>query len=528
MSMQILSKGFCLPRGICVLILFLQIVVAHAETGPVVTTNYGQVRGITENNLFIFKGIPYAQPPVGDLRWQPPQTFEPWQGILPTNAFNNDCMQLEPAYDPLRSRQTKSEDCLYLNIWSADLTATNKAPVMVWIHGGGFVQGSAAELRLDGANLAKRGVVVVTFNYRLGRFGFFAHPALTEEARQHNQAFANYGLLDQIAALRWVKNNIAAFGGDPNNITVFGESAGGAAVNLLMVNDDAQQLMDKAIVQSGGGRDIFAYLDRDRPLKKSAHAAGLAMATRASLSHDATVAELRAIPATTLVGNLGLINMEAETFSGTIIDGTIVRGEAHLEFAANRQDKIPYLIGSNSGELSALPVLGFMQTELLKQYGDAAESVIKIYGSEVEENNRSARLINEAYFNEPARRFARSMAAMGAPTYLYRFSYVAESERETYPDGAAHASEITYVFNTVDATIPAVTEKDSAMAALMSDYWVAFAKTGDPNGQGRAKWPRYNVTADPLLDFTHNGPLVREHLDEQRLDTIAELYPNAN
>lgn len=467
------------------------------------TVDTGALRGRVAGGIETFKGIPYAAPPVGDLRWRAPRAAAAWAGVREADRFGTDCIQNKPGWDATQSKEPTSEDCLTLNVWAPADAA--KAPVMVWIHGGGYVMGSGSQPIFDGAKLAARGVVVVTFNYRLGRFGFFAHPALTREAA--GAATGNFGYMDQVAALQWVKRNIAAFGGDPANVTIFGESAGGGSVNQLMLVEPARGLFHKAIVQSGGGRDVLPLLNADKPTKKSAESVGLAFAAKAGVSGE-DLAALRAIPAAKVLGGLDLLNQEEATYSGPLIDGVLVTGNASEGFRAGRQARIPYLVGANSDELGMIPALfrGGMASKALKELGDAAPSVEAAYGSKSAMNDR---LLSDITFVEPARHLAAVQAAATAPTWLYSFGYVPEAKRKSQK-GAGHATELAFVFGNLSGLDVAATPADAATATLVGDYWAAFAKTGNPNGASRPAWPAYDKAADTLLSFTNDGAVAAQ------------------
>ena len=454
----------------------------------IVETEAGRIRGEHSDGMFVFRGVPYAAPPEGALRWRAPDPVKPWQGERDATQFSADCMQNRMSGDLGVSAQAVSEDCLYLNVWSARPSSEALMPVMVWIHGGGFVGGSGAAKIMDGAALARRGVVLVTFNYRLGRFGFFAHPALTAEAG--DGATANWGLLDQIAALQWVKHNIAAFGGDPGNVTIFGESAGGESVNRLMSSPKAAGLFHKAIAASGGGRDAW-------PTLAVAEAKGEAFAAKAGALSDA--ASLRAIPASEVMGGITLMAKDDARYSGPVTDGKLVTDRADTLFKQGRAAAVPYIVGANSDELAMIPagmrkMANGMMTAPIKPHIDA---VLAAYGApEVMER----RVAGDVTFVEPARAMAVRHAAAGARTFLYSFGYVAESARS--PDaGAGHATDVPYQFDTLAAAISLPTAQDEAAADLVASYWTNFAKTGDPNGPGLPHWPAVNLSAPMMLSI---------------------------
>ncbi|WP_293401686.1 carboxylesterase family protein [Phenylobacterium sp.] len=458
----------------------------------------GALRGREAGGIKSFKGIPYAAPPVGELRWRAPAAPAAWSGVREADQYGSDCIQNRVSWDKTQSAQPTSEDCLTLNVWAP--AAAKKAPVMVWIHGGGFVMGSGSQPIFDGAKLAARDVVVVTFNYRLGRFGFFAHPALTRETA--GSATGNFAFMDQVAALEWVKRNIAAFGGDPGNVTIFGESAGGGSVNQLMLAQPARGLFHKAIAQSGGGRDVLPLLSTERAGKPAAEAVGAAFATKAGVKGE-DLSALRALSADKLRGKLDLLNQEADTYSGPMIDGVLVASDVAAGFAAGRQAKVPYLVGANSDELGFLPgfLRGPMAAKTLKEIG-AGDEIQAAYGSK---SALDAQLTSDVTFVEPARHLAAVQAASGAPTWLYSFGYVPEAKRKSQK-GAGHATELAFVFGDLAAAGDIdETPADGAAARLVGDYWTAFARTGDPNGGGRPAWPAYARASDQRLAIGNDG-----------------------
>jgi para-nitrobenzyl esterase len=392
---------------------------------------------------------------------------------------------------------------------------------MVWIHGGGFVNGGASPAVYDGSHFAKRGVVFVSFNHRLGRFGFFAHPALTQENPQG--PLGNYGYLDQIAALSWVQENAAAFGGDPGNVTVFGESAGGGSVNTLMVSPLAKGLFQKAIVESGGGR--AGGIMTPRTLKEG-EAVGLAFGKLVGVPGEdgAALAALRKLPAADLVRGLNMMTMgpQRDTYPGPMIDGKIVIEEPETAFRAGRQARIPYLVGANNREFGFMPLPPQAVEGMLARFGPAKDAVLLAYDPEKTGNMGEVGIgvMSDGAMVEPARLMARLASAAGQPTYVYRFSYVASSIRKD-TKGALHATEIPFVFETVRAKYgDATTPEDETIAAAANAYWVAFARTGDPNGVGRPKWPAYSEKDDTILEFATTGPAAKPDPWRARLDLI--------
>ena len=496
------------------------ILAATLDAAPV-RVEGGLVSGVVADGVVAYKGIPYAAPPVGDLRWRAPQPVVPWKGVRTADAYGHDCMQLPFPSDAAPLGTPPAEDCLYVNVWAPEKPASSKLPVMVWIHGGGFVNGGASPAVYDGRHFAKRGVVFVSLNHRLGRFGFFAHPALSKESPKG--PLGNYGYLDQIAALNWVQKNVAAFGGDPGNVTVFGESAGGGSVHTLMVSPLAKGLFHKAIVESGGGR--AGGIMTPRTLKE-AEAVGVAFGKLVGVTGEDTdaLAALRKLPASDLVRGLNLMSMgqQRDTYAGPMIDGRIVVEEPETAFRSGRQARVPYMIGANNREFGFMPLPPQAVEGMLARFGADRDAVLVAYDPDKTGNlgEVGVGLASDGAMVEPARLLARLASAAGQTTYLYRFSYVASSIRQS-TKGALHATEIPFVFGTVRAKYgDATTAEDEALAAIANAYWVAFARTGDPNGDGRPKWPAYSAKDDVLMDFAVGGPIAKPDPWKARLDLL--------
>lgn len=484
----------------------------------------GALKGALDGDVAGFKGIPYAAPPVGPLRWRAPQAPAAWSGVRDADKYGAICTQKFDGKDNGVGALPMSEDCLTLNVWSPVSGPSKNLPVMVWIHGGGFVNGSGTAALYDGSNLARQGVVVVTINYRLGRFGFFAHPALTRE--NPDGPLVNFGIMDQIAALKWVKANIAAFGGDPADVTIFGESAGGIAINNLMVSPAAQGLFVRAIVESGAGRNESLRMREPNAVgSESAEAQGVAFAKALGVTSDDPAA-LRALTAEQIVAQ-----PDFSPFNGGVtIDGKIVTMDVDEGFTRGAEAKVPYIIGSNGLEFP-IPAkqLDASLTAMLRVSPERRAKLEAAYGDKTafEQN-----IVSDIIFTEPARHLAALHAKNGQPTWLYRFTAMSPAIRGVL-HGAPHASERQYVFKTLKTSPWPTGGNDQAVADVMSAYWVSFARTGNPNGDwvpptkgfDRPNWPTYGNAPEHLLDFTNDGPAVTPIPHGDRLDAIAADYP---
>ena len=441
---------------------------ALAQPSERVHIDTGIVEGSTDGSVVSWKGIPFAAPPVGPLRWRAPQPARSWTGVRPARVYANDCMQVPFPSDAAPLGTPPAEDCLYANVWRP-AAAKGRLPVIFWIYGGGFVNGGSSPPTYSGANLAKQGVLFVSANYRVGRFGTFAHPQLTAANLDHG-LFGNYGILDQIAALKWVKRNIAAFGGNPDNITIIGESAGGMSVHSLVTSPLARGLFSKAVVMSGGA----AESDPDGPSLANVEKTYVDFAASKGIAADDPKAldKLRALSAEEITDGLSMIALfqpkpGPRTFAGPFVDGKIIVDQAKA-YSSGNFAHVPILIGATSADAGGK--FGFM-----------------IAG---------------------ARRAAARIAAQKNPVWEYRFSYVAESVGKP---GAQHATDIPFFFDTQaikygDKTTP----RDNQVGKLISAYLVNFARTGDPNGPGLARWSRYSAAEDALLDFTDSGTAVAQ------------------
>jgi para-nitrobenzyl esterase len=490
-----------------------------------VKTESGLLKGAVKGNVVSCKGIPFAAPPVGVNRWRPPQPVTPWKEVRAATEFGADCMQKPFPGDAAPLGVTPKEDCLYVNVWSP-ANRSAQLPVMVWIYGGGFVNGGSSPAVYDGSQFAENGVVLVSFNYRLGRFGFFAHPALTEA--EGSGPLGNYAFMDQIAVLRWVQKNITSFGGDPGNVTIFGESAGGHSVLTLMTSPAVKGLFNKAIVESGGGRSSLIparRLHESRPGAPSAEEVGVAFAEKAGIKgmDAAALAALRALPAEAVVDGMNMMTMNNPTYAGPMIDGKIVTESVQEALMAGRQAKVPLIIGSNGLEFP----FSFAKTidDLMAPFGSDRAKAEAAYDPENTKNLQAVGAVmgSDAAFVEPARFVVRQMQAARLRAYEYRFAYVAESMRKQWK-AAPHATEIPYVFNTVAARYEKdLAASDEAVAKAANLYWVNFAKNGDPNGAGLPEWPAYTADNDTLMAFSPTGPAAKTDPWKARLDLTAKV-----
>ncbi len=478
---------------------------APAATAPVVKIEQGKVQGVIVNDVAVFRGLPFAAPPTGDLRWRAPKPPAKWSDLRVADTFSRNCQQ--------------AEDCLYLNVYGpVDPKPTSKLPVMVWIHGGAFIFGSGSAY--DGTQFAKQGVVVVTINYRLGRAGWFAHPALTKE--NPKGPLGNYGLMDQIAALQWVEDNIAKFGGDKDNVTIFGESAGAISVNYLMLAPQARGLFDKAVAQSGFGRlgALPLYTDDG---SRSVEQIGVRFAEKSGIKGaDAAAAKsLRALSWTDLAANVGGVGSPDAVLP--LADGKLITGSAYEGFAKGAEAPVPYLLGGNSDEAS-LTRRGTNAAERLAAIQEGREAFLAAFDPEGSGNADRiiARLVTDASISEPDRALARLHAQHGHPTYIYHFSFTPLSQRDMLL-GLPHGGEIQYVFNTPRGG-GAFDEEGKKIAEAANKYWTEFAKTGNPGAAGGPVWPQFDAADESLMEFPAGGvPVVQQHFHILRLDLAEKL-----
>lgn len=491
---------------------------ARAANPLQVKTDKGKVQGkmSDDGQVRIFLGIPYAAPPVGPLRWKPPQPETKWSGTKDATNFGSRCMQL-PVFKDMRFRDPgESEDCLNLNVWTPAKDKKAKLPVMVWIFGGGYMGGAASEPRQDGTHLAHKGVVVVSMNYRLGLFGFFVHPDLAAESPQH--ASGNYGLMDQTAALQWVKRNIKNFGGDPDNVTLFGESAGSFSVSAQMASPLAQGLFQHAIGESGGAFASRGLAFQPLEQKEKSNTAW-ALATFGT----SDLAALRAMSAQDLMTKLsGASTPGMRSPVGPNIDGYFLPESVADIFKEGKQAHIPLIAGWNRDEPSALavnfphpPTVESFQEQAKKTFADRADDFLKVYPASTDtEAVRSAiDFAGDSFIAYGTWSWLEAQVTTGdKPVYRYHFERPSPADKfHPAGSGAFHSDEIEYVFGTLDSRVDAVWQpEDYKLSDLVETYWTNFAKTGDPNGGGAPPWPQYNAQDQwQILHIdveTHAGP----------------------
>jgi len=469
-------------------------VVCLAADAPQVKTDKGKVQGSVsaDGQVRIFKGIPYAAPPVGLLRWRPPQPAAKWRDVRQATAFGYRCMQPSVFSDMVFRDPGQSEDCLTLNIWTSAKDSHAKLPVMVWIYGGGYTGGTTSEPRQDGENLAHKGVVVVSMNYRLNIFGFFVHPDLTAESPEH--ASGNYGLMDQAAAIQWVHRNIKNFGGDPKNVTIFGESAGSFSVSAQMASPMAQDLFQRAIGESGGAFSTgtpFATRDQ-REIRDPEEVGKILGVTKLS--------DLRALSAEQLLKAAAPGSDGDVVRFGPDIDGYFLTESIPTIYAEGKQAHVPLLAGWNEDE-GGIPQKTLTVAEYRdmaqKQFGAQSGKFLAVYSATTDDEAlRAARdFAGDRFIAFSTWRWLEAHVATGKqPVYRYHFELPSPGDLHHAPDTTFHSDDIEYVFGNLDSRQGAHWRpEDRKMSELMQTYWTNFAKTGDPNGGDLPKWPTYNA-----------------------------------
>jgi para-nitrobenzyl esterase len=497
-------------------VLFVLIVIAIPARSQTVRVEGGEITGTAAKipGVIAYLGIPYAAPPIGSLRWRAPEPVVAWQGVRKADQLSPMCMQngTNPKTVHYWGTAPTSEDCLYLNVWTPSKSSTAHLPVMVWLYGGGFRVGWSGSKFFDGAGLAAQGVALVTLNYRVDVFGYLAHPALSHES--DHQVSGNYGSLDQIAALEWVQKNIAAFGGDPKQVTLFGQSAGAAAVCEMMASPLAKGLFVRVIGESMG---CFSALTK----LANAEQAGVRFQSAADA---ASIEDLRAKPAEEL------LKIKGEFPFRPIVDGYVWPKEPSAIFRDVEQNKVPVLVGSNADEGTVEGTPPETDSEFVRmakrQYKDQANEFLKVFPA-----GTNAEALSSFYafsrdgmaFQE--RMWAREAARSGQVAYRYYFSHKSPvpdgmyEEQARNPIGAFHSVEIVYVFRNLEARPWPWTDTERKLSKTMSAYWVNFAKSGNPNGPGLPKWPATDASNDVLMEFGESAtPVVRQGLDKMQLD----------
>jgi para-nitrobenzyl esterase len=487
---------------------FVAALLSSPVMAQVVTTQSGPVRGETSGAVSAFKGIPYAAPPVDANRWRAPQPVPKWRTPRDVTRYASDCAQAPFPPDAAPIQTTPAEDCLFLNVWKpAKARAGAKLPVMVFVHGGGFVNGGSSPAIYSGANFARDGVVFVSLNYRLGRYGFFAHPGLASEGFG-----GNFGFLDQIAALKWVQANVVSFGGDPARVTVFGESAGGMSVHMLLQSPLARGLFAGAIIESGGGRD------RSLPMPTLAGAARAGEAFAPGLS----AAQLRALPAAKVTADLSMMTMGQPGYSGPMIDGRTILGSSLDGITGGLYARVPVMVGANSAD--GFPFVTD-KNQIFAAFGPREAAARKLYDPDGAASGLVVGTATSAdqIFIETARAVARAMASRVQPVWLYRFAHVGSAMGQAM-GGAPHASELPYVFDTqAIRRDPLPHAADSMVAALTHRYWVNFAKTGRPDGEGVPVWSATTPGDTTVQIIDADGAHHGEDPLTARLDFSEEL-----
>jgi para-nitrobenzyl esterase len=499
--------------------LLLPAAFAVASTSPQVHVTGGEITGETTGDVDIFKGIPFAAPPVGLLRWRAPQPVQSWTGVRTATAFGPTCIQHDEPADSMQrhlfftgSGEPRSEDCLYLNVWSS-ANAEKKRPVIVWIYGGGFHGGMSSNPMIDGTALARQGVIVVSFNYRVGRFGFLALPELTGESPQKSSG--NYGLLDQIAALQWVKKNIAAFGGDPDNVTVAGQSSGSISISYLMASPLAHGLFERAIGESGasfGPPSHNAAVDAVQDLH-SAEQTGIAFEHSLKVS---TLAQLRALSADAIL-NAPPAPSRFDS-SWPVIDGYVLPRSPEETFRQGNQNDVPLLTGSNADEGTMFAHVSNAHdfiSQAKSRFGANEATYLGVYpaSNDAEATASSEASLRDDWFGWQNWTWARLQASTGkAPVYYYYYNQPLPApqqqifhENPGYAFKASHGAEIPYIFHTLSIPGGPVTHADTHLSEVVSRYWINFAKSGNPNGHGLPIWPAFQPHAPRAM---YLGPAV--------------------
>ena len=498
------------------LLLLLTPAIAQNKNFDVVKTDAGELSGFTNptGDVHIYKGIPFAAPPVGDLRWKEPQPVQPWQGVKKCTEFAASPMQGKPDEFGVYTReflipyQPISEDCLYLNVWTGAKSSTEKRPVLVYIYGGGFVSGGAGVPIYDGEAMAKKGIIFITINYRVGIFGFFAHPELTKESPHH--ASGNYGLMDQLAALKWVKQNIAAFGGNPDKVTIAGQSAGSMSVNCLVASPLGKGLFNGAIAESGAS----FIAPRGYGSLQDAETSGVKLAGTLSAN---SIADLRSKPASELVG---------KGQSRPIVDGYVLPESIADIFAAHQQNDVPVLTGWNEDDAFVGPpknAADYKKT-IEDQYKNEASEVLKLYpgSTDAEAATSQTRMNRDQIFGTQNYTWANVQSGQGkSKIYVYRFTRRLPATADFVKYGAFHTGEVAYAYDNLKFLNRPWEAVDQQLATTMSAYWANFVKAGNPNGKLLPQWPAYTSDKTEIM-ILGEKPAAKPLPDKAALDFMAK------
>jgi para-nitrobenzyl esterase len=494
-----------------------------ADSGPIVAITGGQIRGaLLDKGGAVFKGIPFAQPPVGELRWREPMPVKPWARVRDATAFGPSCAQNGTRYEP---RGSKEEDCLYLNVWMPQWPSKRRLPVMVWIHGGGNYAQSSSEDFYNGERLARRGIVLVSVDYRLGAFGFFAHPELTKKSPHH--ASGNQGILDQIAALKWVHDNIARFGGAPGNVTIFGESAGSVDVSVLMTSPLTKDFFQRVIAQSGavvglGGPETLSVAENR----------GKTVAAKLKLATGVSIEDLRAVPAAAIL-NVYPAQPDALRSLDVTVDGYVFPIAPARVFAIGQEHRADLIVGSNSREqIPGRSLSTKLENTIEETYGPLASRALTMYRT------------TDPVYGTPAEQWGTDTsfrcsavaqlvwhASIVTSAYEYQFDRVAAGREAV---GATHGSEVAYVFGTLDYPPPLqgpneqFNAVDERVSNAMQEYWTNFAKTGNPNGGQLPPWPKFDVSSRAYIQFSEAGPVAKQGLRRPFCDLFIENVNREN
>lgn len=524
----------------------------YNEGRPIIELKNGKLQGVSVNGMQSFKNIPYATPPVRELRWRPPQPAKDWEGVRDASHFGQACPQ--PMVTGLNSELVPgNEDCLKLNVYTP--TDAKKLPVMVWFHGGGLIEGSASEPYYQPIGLIKEGVVVVTVDFRIGKLGFFAPKVLAEEANRNDEPVGNYGTMDQIHSLKWVRDNIAAFGGDPNNVTIFGQSAGGRSVTWLMTSPASKGLFHKAIAQSA---QQLPMRDQTRETFGMAPEEEIDARFMQSLGVT-TLQELRALPADKLL--MTPTEFRDGEFGGSFVDGQIIVGNSIPLFAAGKQHKVPFMIGTNAWDASYFMLGAPPLAAYLKKTGENPKTIEKLYAAFKDKCALTAEIMADGWYRGAVKLLADS-ANKSAPAYAYNYAYLTRTIRPALV-GPGHTFELPYVFGALNTVLPAPAKmqsgadrckrinqaladmqkkatwsrywfpttnpddkEDQSISEQLAKSWTTFARTGNPNYDSQEIWPRYTMHEDVMREFVQDKQGVVKDLYKDRVDYQLELVRN--